>query len=32
MNASLRQRGLLAAVIFVLLLVPMACNASGYSY
>ena len=30
MNTSLRQRGLLAAVIFVLLLVPVACNAPGY--
>ena len=32
MNADLRRRGLLAVVIFVLLLVPIACNASGYSY
>ena len=30
MNAPLRRRGLLAAVIFVLLLIPIACNAPGY--
>ena len=30
MNAYLRRRGLLAAVIFVLLLVSMACTAPGY--
>jgi hypothetical protein len=32
MNAYHRRRALLAVVMFVLLLIPMACNASGYSY
>jgi len=30
MNASVRRRGLLAVVMFVLLLVPLACTGPGY--
>jgi hypothetical protein len=32
MNAYHRRRGLLAVVMFVLLLIPIACKGSGYGY